>query len=140
MADLLDFSALIRALNEWGRAPDHGAAAEIRRFCAACWPEQSARYRARWAEEDRLASEAFLRDDARPESRLGPTTWFESATWHNTLDLVRDIERQMIAPIPPSPEGLAALAAYIRAHAAERVGEMPSEVEGFLQRYGAPEG
>ena len=53
-------------------------------------------------------------------------------------DLVRQIERDMIAPVPPRPEALTHIAEEIRKHAAELEGEMPLEVEWFLRRYGAP--
>src|SRR5688572_18519770 len=71
-----------------GRAVRFGEAGEmleLHRFCAACWPEERARYEARWREESRLASDAWLRDPEhapRPPS-LGSS--FESATWHITL-------------------------------------------------------
>jgi hypothetical protein len=64
--------------------------------------------------------------------------WFESATWHGTLEVVRIIQRTMIAPIPPSPHDLAEMAAQIREYAAEKEGEMPFEVEMFLRLYGEP--
>jgi len=122
-----------------GRAVRTGAdetIVESHRFCAACWPEQSARYRARWEEEDRLREEAFHRGEA--PGGVGHGTWFEAATWHGTLELVRSIERTMIAPMPPAPADLASLVEEIRAYAPELEGPMPLEVEMFVQRYGAP--
>jgi hypothetical protein len=66
--------------------------------------------------------------------------WFQSATWHGTLELVREIERTMIAPVPPAPADLARMAAEIREDAAVLDGTMPLEVELFVQRHGAPAG
>jgi hypothetical protein len=66
----------------------------------------------------------------------GPGMWFEAATWHGTLDLVRQVERAMIAAVPPAADDLARLAAQIRERAGELEGEIPVEVEAFLQRYG----
>ena len=119
------------------RTDPSGAATETHRFCAGCWPEQSARYRARWQEEDRRRSDDFLRGRSRTVG-AGPGMWFQAATWHGALDVVRQIERLMIAPIPPAAQDLAPLAAQIREGLGKLEGEMPFEVESFLQRYGAP--
>ena len=74
-----------------GRGNAASAEIEQRRFCADCWPEWSAFYRARWQEQERRASVAWR---ARPHG--APATapaasgmWFESATWHGVADLVR---------------------------------------------------
>jgi hypothetical protein len=64
--------------------------------------------------------------------------FFESATWHGTLDLVREIEGSMRAHMAPSPEDLAQFAGEIRRAAPQFDGEMPFEVEAFVQRYGTP--
>ena len=121
------------------RAAPTGETLEIRRFCASCWPEQSARYRARWDEEDRLWTDQFMRGRV-PSRGAGPGMSFISATWHGTLELVEQIERSMIAPIPPSPESLARMAADIERHAPDKEGEMPFAVEAFIRRYGAQPG
>ena len=118
--------------------PDKGLVEE-HRFCAACWPEQSARYRARWKEDDRLETERFFRGKVGARG-AGPGMYFESATWHGTLKLVRLIEDQMIAPVPPTPQALAAIANQIAAHQSRFEGEMPFEVEMFIRRYGADDG
>jgi hypothetical protein len=131
------------ALGTVGRAvrtDEHGAATEEHQFCAACWPEQTARYRARWEEDHRRRVEAVFRGRAPAASAAGPGTWFETATWHGTLELVRQLEGAMRAPRPLATEDLARVAAQIRQWAPELEGEMPFEVEAFLQRYGAPAG
>lgn len=106
-------------------------------FCLACWPEQSARYRARWEEEHRLVQDAAMRGERPHGTGVGHGMTFETATWHTALDLVRQIERSMVATVPPTRPDLAAFAAEIQRQAPELVGEMPWEIEMFLQRYGA---
>lgn len=115
-----------------------GAVTEMHGFCAACWPEQAARYRARWEEENRLWTEDILR--GRAAAGAGRAMWFQAATWHWVLDAVRQAQRAMSeAGMSPSMEDdLARLAAVIRQRAPELEGEMPFEVEAFLQQYGAP--
>jgi hypothetical protein len=122
------------------RTDTSGAVLETHRFCAACWPEQAARYRARWEEEDRRHADALLRGRAPAAAGAGRGMWFEAATWHGTLDLVRQIEQTMVAPVPPAPADLARLAEEIRGRASQIEGEMPWEVEAFLHRYGTPAG
>jgi hypothetical protein len=117
------------------RTDGSGAVTEMHRFCADCWPEQSARYRARWEEERRRQRDAFLRGRA-PAAGAEPGMTFHAATWHGILELVREIERTMVAPLPPIAEDLARLAAQIREQAPEFEDEMPLEVETFLRRYG----
>ena len=118
------------------RTDERGDATEVHRFCFSCWPEQSARYRARWEEENRLAHEGFLRRrEPRPDGSGGGMT-FEAATWHGTLEFLREIKASMVAPVPPSRADLERIAADIRDRAPEVEGEMPFEVEAFLRRYG----
>jgi hypothetical protein len=120
------------------RTDSAGSATETHRFCLACWPEQSARYRARWAEEDRLWAERFHRGEV-PARGAGPGMMFDAATWHATLDLVRKLEQQLVPPIAPSKEALARVARDIEANASRFEGEMPIAVESFIARYGAPD-
>ena len=119
------------------RTDNDGNATETHRFCLTCWPEQSARYRARWEDEDRRSADDFFRG-RRAAQGAGPGSWFEASTWHGTLDFVRLIERSMIALIPPTPSDLADIAAQIQQRAAEVEGEMPFEVESFIRRYTSP--
>ena len=69
----------------------------------------------------------------------GRGTSFEAATWHMTFEFVRELEHAMTTRMPPSPADLAMLAAEIERDAANRAGEMPLEVQAFVQRYGAPD-
>jgi hypothetical protein len=64
--------------------------------------------------------------------------YFEAATWHSVLDLVREVEQSLRAPMVTSPHALAQFAAEIRRTAPQLEGDMPFEVEAFLQRYGGP--
>jgi hypothetical protein len=117
------------------RTAPTGEPTEVHRFCAACWPEQSARYRARWLEEDRIRGDQFLRDRVAA-SGAGYGMYFAAATWHAALEIVEHVERSMIPSVPPSPEALARLAEDIERHAPALDGEMPFPIEAFIQRYG----
>ena len=118
------------------RMASTGDVMEAHRFCIACWPEQSARYRARWSEEDRVHSDQFMRGRV-PARGAGPGMHFVAATWHASLELVQQVEASMIRLSPPSPQGLARMAAEIQRHASQLEGEMPFAVEAFIARYGA---
>ena len=114
-----------------------GGVTATHRFCARCWPEESARHQARWEEDSRLRREASLRGHAPMQSGPGPGFALESATWHGTLGFLREIQRSMIAPSPPpTGDDLAQLADEIRTNAADMEGDMPFEVEAFLRQYG----
>jgi hypothetical protein len=120
------------------RTDQAGAACETHRFCATCWPEHSARLRARWNEEDRLARQAWFRDPGGAAA-LDRGTGFESATWHGTLDFVTLINQSLRPSQPPSPSQLSEMAAELENSAAEYVGEMPFEIALFIQTHRAPQ-
>ncbi len=114
------------------RFENDGQILEMHRFCSACWPEQSARYRARWAEEDRLASDAFFRSGVQG-GHASPSCAFEAATWHGVLELLHDVQRAMGKPTPPpTPETLARLAQAWQELAKEIEDPMPVEIEWFI--------
>src|SRR5262249_33019129 len=117
-----------------------GVPTEIHRFCAPCWPENAARFQARWNEETRLATEAWLRAPDRTPQPAAKGAAFESATWHNALAIVREITLALRQSEPPTPEDLAAFAEQLRAAAPELEGQMPFEIHAFIQAYGAPAG
>ena len=117
-----------------------GNVTEVHRFCRECWPEQSARYRARWEEQDRLRFERVMRGIDAPVSGAGPGTSFEAATWHSVLSLVRELEHSLRAPMSPSADDLGAFADEIRSNASQFDGDMPWEVEAFVRRYGTSKG
>ena len=122
------------------RTDAEGRTLELHRFCAACWAEQSARYRARWEEESRVASDAWFDDPTRNPQPPSRGASFESATWHTTVEFVHEINRALRPPAPPTAEQLAEIAADIRAHAHELEGPMPIAVRVFLHTYGDPAG
>jgi hypothetical protein len=63
--------------------------------------------------------------------------WFESATWHGVIDVVKRLMRESrYYREPPSREVLARVASEIRAKAGEKVGPMPIEVRAFLAEFG----
>jgi hypothetical protein len=113
------------------------AVSEIHRFCAPCWPEQYARLRARWEEEDRVEAEAWLRTPDAPTLPSRGAT-FEAETWHITLEELREIRRALQPTTPPSPADLAHYAARLSARTVELEGPVPAAVEAFIQEYGAP--
>jgi hypothetical protein len=130
------------ALGTVGRATRTNAAGEAteeHRFCARCWPEWSAFYRARWEEEGCRATLAWWDRPRKAGDTAPPPAWgmaFDSATWHGTLEFVRALTAQArYYRDPPSREQLAQFAADIRALAPEREGPMPIEVRAFLAEY-----
>ncbi|MBL8998805.1 MAG: hypothetical protein JNL44_15940 [Gemmatimonadetes bacterium] len=116
------------------RFEEDGEAKELHRFCRACWPEERARYQARWDEEDRLATEAFFRSGVTG-GHASPSRAFEAATWHGVLDVLHEIQRQMAPHQPPSPESLQALARSWEALAKEIEDPMPLELEWFVRAH-----
>jgi hypothetical protein len=123
------------------RHDDSSVYVEEHRFCADCWPEWSAFYRARWEEQGRRGTLAW-HDCPRDGSgdALPPPAWgmvIATATWHSVLELVNQFsEKALVLRDPPMPEAFAWLAARIRDHADERVGPMPLEVRSFLAEFG----
>ena len=111
-----------------------GRILEMHRFCRACWPEQAARYRARWSDEDRAAQEAFLR--SRQTGGLAtPSCAFEAATWHGALEVLDHVHMRMVPHSPPSADELAAIARQWKALAAEIGEPMPFEIEMFVRQH-----
>jgi hypothetical protein len=127
-----------------GRASRHndsGVYVEEHRYCADCWPQWSAFYRALWEDRGRRESLAWqdgLRHaagDAPPPPGWGMV--FASATWHGVMDLVNKLtEKARYHRDPPNAEAFARLAAEIRDQAADKVGPMPLEVRAFLAEFG----
>lgn len=116
------------------RTNRHGDPIEIHRFCAACWPEHSAALGARWREASRVASDAWFRNPVGAPAPEGGSA-FESATWHLALDLVREVTRATRGgPLATSAQ-LQELAEELAASASTRVGEMPFEIEMFINTH-----
>ena len=121
------------------RSEANGNPVEVHRFCAECWPEWPAFYRARWEDRVRIATLAWK--DQPPGTSVEPPApsgmWFESATWHGVIDVVKRLMRESrYYREPPSREVLARVASEIRAKAGEKVGPMPIEVRAFLAEFG----
>lgn len=119
------------------RTDAEGQIVELHRFCARCWPEQSARYRARWDEEERLAREHWHRSGRRAPPPPSRGTAFESATWHVLLELVGTLNDALHPVPPPTAKDLAAIAAEIIARRDEYEGPMPSVIEAFVRTHSA---
>lgn len=81
-----------------------------------------------------------MRDPSSNRDGVYPGMAFESATWHTTLDIVREMTRSMHLMMPPSRSDLEWLAAEIEQWAPRLVGDMPWEVEAFLQTHRAGAG
>lgn len=122
------------------RTDAEGTSIETHVFCAQCWPERSAQLEARWGEESRVATEAWMRAPETVPQPPARGAAFESATWHGVLTFVREIHRALRSTQPPSTEDLAHLAEELRNIAPDREGPMPLEIEVFIQTYGAPAG
>ncbi|MEO7997309.1 MAG: hypothetical protein ABI852_07685 [Gemmatimonadaceae bacterium] len=128
---------------------------EIHRFCESCWPEESARYDARWKHHHlNMLDELFEVDSdavgeqtgnrSRDQDALMVGIGFESATWHGTAEYVeRFVELlQMVrsGSVPTLAELMEAgveMAHEIESSMGERVGKMPFRVMHFLQEFGA---
>jgi hypothetical protein len=121
------------------RQDSTGTPREEHCYCADCWPEWSAFYRARWREQGRRKSLEW-HDRPRDDKTPPPAPWgmsFESATWHGVVELVQKLtEQSRYYREPPSKESLARMARDIRAAAGDKVGAMPREVRAFLAEFG----
>jgi hypothetical protein len=109
---------------------------EVHRFCLSCWPEEMARYRARWEEEDRTSRDRWLRNPQAVPKPAEVGMGFEAVTWHLTLQLVRTIRNGAWGD--PSPSDLRGLAEEILNYSREFQGEIPLEVETFLREHCGP--
>ena len=115
------------------RTDSDGHPTEIHRSCLRCWPEEMARYRARWTEEDRLAAEAWMRNPALQPQHPSRGMVFDALTWHTTLELVRDLQRGVYGPA--SEEELRKIAQDIVGYSRDFRGDIPMEVEMFLKEH-----
>jgi hypothetical protein len=122
------------------RQDSTGSLNEEHRYCADCWPEWSAFYRARWREQGRRKSLEWHDRVREHNDAPPPPSWgmsFESATWHGVAEFAQKLtEQARFYREPPSRESLARMAADIRASAADKVGPMPFEVRAFLAEFG----
>lgn len=118
-----------------------GGIREMHRFCAACWPEQRARYMARWNEESRIAHDEWHRRMAAAESGeeipfpLSYSTNESSATWHMNLDLLKDLDRIPDHGEKPKASELKEYAESLQEMAPNMVPPMPIEIEQFIEHW-----
>ncbi len=115
------------------RTDIEGRPTEMHRFCAACWPEESARYRVHWEEQRSIAINRFMRGEGGPPENGG--TGFESATWHSPLELVRATITAQMLGAEFAPSALHELAKSIEESAHTRVGEMPFQLRAFIHKH-----
>lgn len=114
------------------RTDGQGQVVEIHRFCRACWPEQRARYRARWDEEARVTREAFM-SEPRPTRQPEFGYALEGASWHGVLDLIAPFRYASSRVEPLGAESLRELETEWAQLEAEFGEPMPLEVRAFLQ-------
>lgn len=124
---------VVGTIGRAARTDGDGHPIEIHRSCLSCWPEEMARYRARWAEEDRLASERWMRNPAVHPQPPARGMVFDALTWHTTLELVRDIQRGVWGSA--SREDLRRTAQDIAGYSRDFRGDIPMDVEMFLHEH-----
>lgn len=113
-----------------------GKPVEVHRFCLSCWPEEMARYRARWEEQDRSERDRWLRDPGGVEKPPDRGMGFEAVTWHMTLELVRAIRSGAWGQ--PDASDLRGIAEEILSFSRDFQGDIPLEVETFLREHCGP--
>lgn len=111
-----------------------GEVHEIHRFCADCWPEQRARYEARWKHESRRERDAFLRN-GDIKAHGGMSTAFESATWDGAETMIDMLREHAMHRGRPAEQDLRRLADEMLDARASRVGDMPLDVAIFIRQH-----
>lgn len=140
------------------------ASAALHRFCANCWPIESARFLARWKEQRReakehLSLETMASSTSVPSANIPPSAsssfeafgrvrpmhaiGFESATWHHieeTIEKIQELLEMVRTNNVPTEEELEVtareMAEGILAGMDTRVGRMPTSVSSFLLEFG----
>ncbi|MBK8246523.1 MAG: hypothetical protein IPK85_03860 [Gemmatimonadetes bacterium] len=117
-----------------------GGAAEgveptVNRYCERCWAPEAAWHQAKYEDDWRRSSDAWLRSEGRDPRPASGGFSMSAATWHQPLTMVREIERLLHPTVAPTAAALAGLATQIEALASDLVGPMPAEVEAFVHRY-----
>lgn len=129
---------------------------ELHRFCERCWPEECARYEARWKHRSRnalaelfkseseTASEGTSDDNNFDQQPVMVGIGFESATWHAASDhigkFVELLEMVRGGRIPSETELIEMaleMASEIETNMDSRVGDMPFIVSQFLAEFGS---
>lgn len=127
---------------------------EIHRFCIRCWPEECARYEARWKNRRPNSFQALMdADNEMPADQVALPLFeqdpmivgmgFESATWHaaaNRLEKFTELLQMVRLGRVPSEAELVELALEmareLETQIDSRVGPIPPEVGEFLLEFG----
>ena len=116
------------------RFTDAGEILEMHRFCAECWPEEQARYQARWQHQSRRERDAHLRGGATG-SPSGGSTVFESGTWDGVFELMDFFRDHATMRGRAAEHDLRRFADEMFDTRESRVGEMPYEIAWFIRQY-----
>jgi hypothetical protein len=129
------------------RAVRHSDPPLVLRYCSRCWPAAQEELEARQREEHRKWRESRRASfDVRDQYGGGastslspPPAWSSaSRSWHDTRRFLAQIAQPMKGGPAPTSTDLAAIAADIRAKAAEMDGPVPRDIEDFLARHSPP--
>jgi hypothetical protein len=127
------------------RAMRHTDPPLVFRYCSPCWPTAQEELEARqreelkqWQESQKASFEVHDRYASRGSALLSaPAAWSSaSRSWHDTRRFLALIAQPVKGGAAPTPSDLAAIAADIRAKAAEMDGPIPRDIEDFLSSYG----
>lgn len=126
-----------------------GRVREMHRFCTDCWPEQRARYYARWKEQERVVRDAWERarhdrDDWTTQPPKTGSTEEACATWHFHLQMLADLRKiqrhqHYGESGPDSPDHdvmMADFAQILKEAIPTTLGEMPWELEQIILSHG----
>src|SRR5438105_332835 len=106
------------------RAVCHTEPPLVLRYCSSCWP----------AAQEEL--EARQRDELKQSA---PAAWSSaSRSWYDARRFLALIEQPVKGGPAPTSADLAAIAADIRAMAAEMDGPIPPDVEDFITKHSPP--
>lgn len=107
------------------RAVCHTEPPLVLRYCSSCWPAAQEELEAR--QRDELASAS------------APPAWSSaSRSWYDIRRFLALIEQPVNGGRAPTSADLAAIAADIRAKAAEMDGPIPPDVEDFITKHSPP--
>ena len=128
------------------RAVRHTAPPLVLRYCGPCWPAAQEELEARqseelkhWREAQRASFDVRKHTPGAPASEPPPAAWSSaSRSWFDTRRFLALIALPTKGGPAPTSSDLAAIAADIRAKAAEMDGPIPQDIEDFLSCDGPP--
>lgn len=129
------------------RAVRHTDPPLVLRYCSPCWPAAQEELEARqrdelkqWQEAQRASFQVHDRYTSwASASPSAPAAWSSaSRSWYDTRRFLALIAHPVKGGPAPTSSDLAAIAADIRAKAAEMDGPIPPDVEGFLSSHDPP--